>query len=75
MDIICEVSIVEAYSQSALLSGADLLSNIGGLTGLWIGASFLSLMELVEMFYRLARYHYFVFRQRAAEKEIIDIKL
>ncbi|CAF4410788.1 unnamed protein product, partial [Adineta steineri] len=30
-------------------------SNVGGQTGLWIGISFLSLMELAEMIYRLIR--------------------
>ena len=75
VDIINELSLVETYTTSALLSGTDVLSNIGGLTGLWIGASFLSLMELVEMGYRLIRYHYYIFKQRRLNNEIIDIKL
>ncbi|CAF2401578.1 unnamed protein product [Rotaria sp. Silwood2] len=46
---------LEQLTQVASLSGVDLLSNVGGLSGLWIGISFLSLMELAEMLYRLFR--------------------
>ncbi|CAF1172232.1 unnamed protein product [Didymodactylos carnosus] len=46
---------VDFYAQSATLSWVDLLSNVGGQTGLWIGMSFLSLFELLETFYRLIR--------------------
>jgi hypothetical protein len=41
----------------------DLLSNVGGQTGLWIGVSFLALMELVEMLYRLVRFEFHVIKQ------------
>ena len=62
LDVVCESTQVEVYTQSASISGVDLLSNVGGLTGLWIGISFLSLMEFVEMFYRLLRYQYEIIR-------------
>lgn len=57
LDVICETTRIENYSEDASISGVDVISNVGGHTGLWIGISFLSLMELVEMFYRLIRYH------------------
>lgn len=56
VNIVCESTRVESYSQQATLGGVDVLSNVGGQTGLWIGISFLSLMEIAEMFYRLIRY-------------------
>ncbi|CAF3987504.1 unnamed protein product, partial [Rotaria sp. Silwood1] len=62
VDVVCETNRVEAYTQDASISSVDLLSNVGGHTGLWIGISFLSIMELVEMLYRLIRYHYYILR-------------
>ncbi|UJR17382.1 hypothetical protein I4U23_004277 [Adineta vaga] len=64
IDVACEAIIVESTEQSASLTFVDLISNIGGHTGLWIGISFLSLMELIEMFYRLLRYHGYLLRRR-----------
>lgn len=64
VNIVCETTRVETYTEAASISPVDLLSNIGGQTGLWIGISFLSLMELIEMLYRLVRYHYHVLRRR-----------
>jgi hypothetical protein len=64
IDVLAETTRVEIYRQVPAMSGVDLLSNVGGHTGLWIGISFLSLMELVEMFYRLIRYQWFSFRHR-----------
>jgi hypothetical protein len=60
----CESLRVEHYNQTRSISPVDVLSNIGGQTGLWIGTSFLSLMELVEMAYRLIRYQYHVLRRK-----------
>ena len=48
---------VDNYSETAAITGVDVMSNVGGHTGLWIGISFLSVMELVEMLYRLLRYY------------------
>jgi hypothetical protein len=45
------------------MTSVDVLSNVGGQTGLWIGVSFLSIMELAEMLYRLIRYQYYVIRK------------
>jgi len=56
LSVICETTIVENYTQKATIQLVDVLSNIGGQTSLWIGMSFLSLMELAEVFYRLIRY-------------------
>ena len=62
VDVLQQTTIVEMNIQAATLAPVDLLSNIGGLTGLWIGVSFLSLMELIELFYRLIQ-HYVHSRQ------------
>ncbi len=63
LQVICDSTQVENYTQSASVSAVDLLSNVGGQTGLWIGISFLSLMELVEMLYRLFRYEFHGIKQ------------
>ena len=47
---------VESITQTAALDLIDVVSNIGGQTGLWIGISFLSIMELIEIAYRLLRH-------------------
>ncbi|CAF4092686.1 unnamed protein product [Rotaria sordida] len=62
INIVCETTRVETYTQDASISGVDLLSNVGGHTGLWIGISFLSIMELIEMLYRLIRYDYYILK-------------
>lgn len=56
IELIHESSVVENYTQTATMTAVDVLSNVGGQTGLWIGVSFLSLMEVAEMVYRLIRY-------------------
>ncbi len=68
VDIVCETTLVESYTDEASIGGVDLLSNVGGQTGLWIGISFLSLMELVEMLYRLIRYQYYIVKRRIQHK-------
>ena len=60
----CESLVVEHDNQMASIKWVDVVSNIGGQTGLWIGTSFLSLMELVEMACRLIRYQYGILRQK-----------
>ncbi|CAF0838235.1 unnamed protein product [Rotaria sordida] len=56
IELLAESSLIETYTQMAALNFIDVISNVGGQTGLWIGISFLSLMELIEMFYRLIRF-------------------
>ncbi|CAM4763905.1 unnamed protein product [Rotaria magnacalcarata] len=68
LDVVCETYRVENYTQEASVSSVDLLSNVGGQSGLWIGISFLSIMELVEMIYRFIRYHLHVVRERFIRK-------
>jgi hypothetical protein len=63
VSVIRETIIVENYTQIATIQLVDLLSNIGGQTSLWIGMSFLSMMELIEMFYRLIRHQYRAIRR------------
>ena len=47
-NIRAETANVEKYTETASISGVDVLSNVGGQTGLWIGLSFLSLMEMIK---------------------------
>lgn len=72
LEILGESTLVENYTDTATMGFVDVLSNIGGQTGLWIGISFLSLMELVEMLYRLIRYHFYLVK-RAAERKKLGI--
>ena len=58
----CESVVVENRTQTAQISLTDLLANIGGQTGLWIGISLLSIMEMIEMIYRLARHEFRLLR-------------
>ena len=51
--------IQENYTQAATLTTVDVLSNVGGQTGLWIEISFLSLMEFIEMLYRILRHSFY----------------
>jgi hypothetical protein len=46
----------EVYAEQPTIAPVDVVSNVGGQTGLWIGISFLSLMEVVEIIYRLLHY-------------------
>jgi len=55
IDVVCESLQVENYTQEASISAVEVFSNVGGQTGLWIGISFLSVMEFVEMVYRIMR--------------------
>ncbi len=76
LDIVCETTRVESYTQQASLSAVDVISNVGGQTGLWIGISFLSLMEFAEMVYRLIRYQFHLIREKIHRRiEEHDTKL
>ena len=55
LEVAYETTRSEFYTQQATISPVDVISNVGGHTGLWIGISFLSLMEIVEMIFRLLR--------------------
>ncbi|CAF0888993.1 unnamed protein product [Rotaria sordida] len=68
INILRETSIVETHTQTSTLGFVDVISNIGGQTGLWIGISFLSIMELIEMIYRLIRYQIHVIRESIQRK-------
>ncbi|CAF1474192.1 unnamed protein product, partial [Rotaria sordida] len=71
ISLIRETAVIENNTQSAALSLVDVLSNIGGQTGLWIGISLLSFMELIEMIYRLLRYEYQIIRSRKERNQQI----
>ncbi|CAF0991743.1 unnamed protein product [Rotaria sordida] len=71
VDVVRETNIVENNTQTPTLTPVDVLSNIGGQTGLWIGISFLSIMEVIEMFYRLIRYECNVVQRAKQRKQQI----
>ena len=56
LDVVCQSLLVENYTTEPSMSAVDVISNVGGQTGLWIGISFLTVMELIEMLYRLVRH-------------------
>lgn len=58
VEVVCESTMIENFTQQASISSTDVLSNVGGLTGLWIGISFLSIMEVIEMLFRLAVFEF-----------------
>ncbi len=64
LEVVCESNRVTTYTQEATISAVDVISNAGGQTGLWIGVSFLSLMEIAEMLYRLIRYQCYDARRK-----------
>ncbi|CAF0841505.1 unnamed protein product [Rotaria sp. Silwood1] len=68
LEVVCESTQVENYTQQASLSPVDVLSNVGGQTGLWIGISFLSVMEFIEMLYRILRYEFHIIRRAITNK-------
>ncbi|CAF2514377.1 unnamed protein product [Rotaria sp. Silwood2] len=63
VNVIRETHVVEINTQTSSVSLVDVLSNIGGHAGLWIGISFLSIMELIEMIFRLFRYQWYLIRE------------
>ncbi|CAF2958817.1 unnamed protein product, partial [Rotaria sp. Silwood2] len=64
INVVRETSIVENSTQSATMGVVDVFSNVGGQTGLWIGISLLSIMELIEMLYRLIRNEFHIIRRK-----------
>lgn len=64
VDLVHESTIIENFTQTATVTAIDVLSNVGGQTGLWIGVSFLSIMELAEMLFRLIQHQFRVVRRR-----------
>ena len=64
LEVVCQSLLVENVTQQPLIGAVDVLSNIGGQAGLWIGISFLSIMEFIEMFTRLVRYQFQAIRAR-----------
>ncbi len=63
LEVVCESVQISNYTQQPSLGVVDVIANVGGNTGLWIGMSFLSLMEIIEMLYRLLRHEYYVIKQ------------
>jgi len=63
LEVACESIQISNYTQQASITAVDLIANVGGNTGLWIGMSFLSVVEIIEMLYLLARYEYYVIKR------------
>lgn len=61
-EVVCQSPLVENFNQEPTTEPVDVLSDVGGQTGLWIGVSFLSIMELVEMLFRLLRRKIYMIR-------------
>ncbi|CAF3238780.1 unnamed protein product [Rotaria sp. Silwood2] len=68
VNILHETTITETNTQISTLGVVDIISNIGGQTGLWIGISFLSIVEFIEMIYRLLRYQVHLIRESIHRK-------
>ncbi|UJR20291.1 hypothetical protein I4U23_023422 [Adineta vaga] len=63
LEVVYETTRTDISSQQATITPVDVISNVGGHTGLWIGISFLSLMEIAEMLFRLIRSQFHRFRR------------
>ncbi|CAF3833670.1 unnamed protein product [Rotaria sp. Silwood1] len=63
IELVHESILVENYTQIPAMGPVTVLSDVGGQTGLWIGISFLSLLEVAEMFYRLMQYQYYAIQE------------
>ena len=68
VEVAFELTRTEIYTQQATIQLVDVISNVGGQTGLWIGISFLSLMEIVEMIFRLLRRQCYSFRKKIRKR-------
>jgi hypothetical protein len=68
LEVSYETTRTEIYTDQPTLGPVDVISNVGGQTGLWIGISFLSLMEIAEMIFRLVRYHGYSIRKGIKKK-------
>ncbi|CAF0987730.1 unnamed protein product [Rotaria sp. Silwood1] len=63
-----ETITIENNTQTSVLGVVDIISNIGGQCGLWIGISFLSIFELIEMIYILIKREYYLIQQSRQRK-------
>lgn len=64
LNVQLQLAQMKNYTAVASMGWLDLISNIGGHTGLWIGLSFLSMMELIEMLMNLFEHEYSKFTKR-----------
>ncbi|CAF1125475.1 unnamed protein product [Rotaria sordida] len=56
VSVVREAAFVDIQIQQAKITLGDVISKVGGLTGLWLGLSCLSIMEFIHMLYRLIHY-------------------
>ena len=62
-------SIVMSFTQQAVLSAIDVIFNVSDQTSRWIGISFLSSLEVAEMFSRILRYQRRCFREKLFKQQ------
>jgi Amiloride-sensitive sodium channel len=68
MDIVFESTRVTSFTQKATLGAIDVLASVGSQSGLWIGISFLSLMEIAEMLYRVIRFQLYRIQEKILKR-------
>ena len=68
LEVVCQSIQLNNYTEQASVGAVDVIANVGGNTGLWIGMSFLSLIEILETLYRLLRYDYQVIKEYIQNK-------
>ncbi|CAF1179270.1 unnamed protein product [Rotaria magnacalcarata] len=56
LELFSESSFIETYTQTPTFRPFDIFSNVGGLSSLWIGVSFLTIMEFIEMLFLLIQH-------------------
>ncbi|CAF1207916.1 unnamed protein product [Adineta ricciae] len=70
VQVSCSSKYTIEYNQEAKLTVVDTFSAIGGQTGLWIGLSALSVIELCELIYRLV--HHFIMERKNKMNSIVE---
>ena len=68
LEVVCQSPLVENITQHPLIRVVDVLSSVGGQAGLWIGISFLSIVELIEMLYHLVRHQFHTISTNTARR-------
>jgi hypothetical protein len=68
LEVVCESIQIDNFTQDASITAVDVIANVGGNTGLWIGMSFLSLVEIIELLYCLLRHECHVIHQAIQNK-------
>ncbi|CAF3509564.1 unnamed protein product [Rotaria socialis] len=73
LELFSESSLIETYTQTPTLQPFDIFSNVGGLSSPWIGVSFLTIMELIEMLFLLIQHQIRLSRSANPENKKSDL--